>query len=197
MLSEHPVLESAAGPHIIINWKDVVNFASANYLRFVGHDNHEIKCVYQESCNLVLEKYGVGSCGPCGFYGTIGNSSPLLSAAASSLHRRRWKFSSSRYFTLLADFVRGDKRSKLLVTCNTNVDLAISCRYERRLSELNAHIQEKLQQTRKFYATYNALLEIKELMLKQTSLLNSINSQVQLKRVIFLAFVYGLLCSCL
>ncbi|TYG38791.1 hypothetical protein ES288_D13G252500v1 [Gossypium darwinii] len=55
----------------------------------------------------------------------------------------------------------------------------LSSRYERRLSELNAHIQEKLQQTRKFYATYNALLEIKELMLKETSLLNSINSQFQ------------------
>ncbi|XP_022749540.1 coiled-coil domain-containing protein 93 isoform X2 [Durio zibethinus] len=51
--------------------------------------------------------------------------------------------------------------------------------YEHRFSELNAHIQEKLQQTRKFYATYNALLEIKELMLKETSLLNSITSQFQ------------------
>ncbi|XVE63552.1 hypothetical protein DITRI_Ditri07aG0029400 [Diplodiscus trichospermus] len=51
--------------------------------------------------------------------------------------------------------------------------------YERRFSELNAHIQEKLQQTRKLYATYNALLEIKELMLKETSLLNSISSQFQ------------------
>lgn len=51
--------------------------------------------------------------------------------------------------------------------------------YERRFSELNAHIQDKLQQTRKYYATYNALLEIKELMLKETSLLNSISSQFQ------------------
>ncbi|OMO52393.1 hypothetical protein CCACVL1_29240 [Corchorus capsularis] len=51
--------------------------------------------------------------------------------------------------------------------------------YERRFAELNAHIQERLQQTRKFYATYNALLEIKELMLKETSLLNSISSQFQ------------------
>ncbi|XP_010548474.1 PREDICTED: coiled-coil domain-containing protein 93 isoform X2 [Tarenaya hassleriana] len=49
--------------------------------------------------------------------------------------------------------------------------------YERRFSELNLSIQEKLQQTRKLYATYNALLEIKELMLKETSLLNSISSQ--------------------
>ncbi|PWA44219.1 paramyosin-related protein [Artemisia annua] len=49
--------------------------------------------------------------------------------------------------------------------------------YERRFSELNAHIQGKLRQTRKYYATYNALLEIKELMLKETSLLNSMSSQ--------------------
>ncbi|KAM0973847.1 hypothetical protein ACFX2C_017119 [Malus domestica] len=51
--------------------------------------------------------------------------------------------------------------------------------YECRLSELNAQIQGKLQQTRKYYATYNALLEIKELILKETSLLNSISSQFQ------------------
>ncbi|KAK9273925.1 hypothetical protein L1049_018737 [Liquidambar formosana] len=51
--------------------------------------------------------------------------------------------------------------------------------YERRFSELYVHIQEKLRQTRKCYATYNALLEIKELMLKETSLLNSISSQFQ------------------
>ncbi|KAJ1420186.1 Coiled-coil domain of unkwon function DUF2037 [Sesbania bispinosa] len=49
--------------------------------------------------------------------------------------------------------------------------------YERRLSELYAQIQGKHRQTRKYYATYNALLEIKELMLKETSLLNSIISQ--------------------
>uniref|UniRef100_A0A7N2N5G1 Coiled-coil domain-containing protein 93 n=1 Tax=Quercus lobata TaxID=97700 RepID=A0A7N2N5G1_QUELO len=51
--------------------------------------------------------------------------------------------------------------------------------YERRFSELYVHIQEKLRQTRKCYGTYNALLEIKELMLKETSLLNSISSQFQ------------------
>ena len=40
------------------------------------------------------------------------------------------------------------------------------------------NVQGKHRQTRKYYATYNALLEIKELMLKETSLLNSIISQV-------------------
>ncbi|CAH8274583.1 unnamed protein product [Arabidopsis lyrata] len=51
--------------------------------------------------------------------------------------------------------------------------------YERRFSELNVCIQEKLQQTRKLYATYNTLLEIKDLMVKETSLLNSIGSQFE------------------
>ncbi|PON57957.1 paramyosin-like protein [Parasponia andersonii] len=51
--------------------------------------------------------------------------------------------------------------------------------YEKRFSELYVHIQGKHQQTQKYYDTYNALLEIKELMLKETSLLNSISSQFQ------------------
>lgn len=62
---EVPVLESAAGPHTVINGKDVVNFASANYLGLIGHEK------LLESCTSSLEKYGVGSCGPRGFYGTI------------------------------------------------------------------------------------------------------------------------------
>ncbi|GAU27301.1 hypothetical protein TSUD_05270 [Trifolium subterraneum] len=62
---EPPVLESAAGPHTIINGKEVVNFASANYLGLIGHQK------LLDSCSSALEKYGVGSCGPRGFYGTI------------------------------------------------------------------------------------------------------------------------------
>lgn len=49
--------------------------------------------------------------------------------------------------------------------------------YELRFSELYTHIQAKDRQTRKYYATYNTLLGIKELMLKESSLLNSIRSQ--------------------
>ncbi|KAK3036013.1 hypothetical protein RJ639_031186 [Escallonia herrerae] len=65
MQCEPPVLESAAGPHTIIDGKDVVNFTSANYLGLIGHEK------LLESCSSALEKYGVGSCGPRGFYGTI------------------------------------------------------------------------------------------------------------------------------
>lgn len=51
--------------------------------------------------------------------------------------------------------------------------------YERRLSELYSQIRDKHRQTSTLYDTYNSLLEIKELMLKETSILNSINSQFQ------------------
>ncbi|KAI4330084.1 hypothetical protein MLD38_028392 [Melastoma candidum] len=65
MQYDPPVLESAAGPHAIVDGKEVVNFASANYLGFIGHEK------LLESCTSAVEKYGVGSCGPRGFYGTI------------------------------------------------------------------------------------------------------------------------------
>ncbi|KAG1362453.1 long chain base biosynthesis protein 1b [Cocos nucifera] len=65
MLAQPPTLESAAGPHSIIDGKEVVNFASANYLGLVGNE----KII--DSCITSVEKYGVGSCGPRGFYGTI------------------------------------------------------------------------------------------------------------------------------
>ncbi|KAI5680887.1 hypothetical protein M9H77_02114 [Catharanthus roseus] len=65
MKYEPPVLDSSAGPHTIINGTEVINFASANYLGLIGNQK------LLESCTRSLEKYGVGSCGPRGFYGTI------------------------------------------------------------------------------------------------------------------------------
>ncbi|KAL3814391.1 hypothetical protein ACJIZ3_015659 [Penstemon smallii] len=65
MKYEPPALESAAEPHTVINGKEVVNFTSANYLGLLGHEK------LLDSCTKALEKYGVGSCGPRGFYGTI------------------------------------------------------------------------------------------------------------------------------
>uniref|UniRef100_A0A0D3HBW6 serine C-palmitoyltransferase n=1 Tax=Oryza barthii TaxID=65489 RepID=A0A0D3HBW6_9ORYZ len=62
-----PTLESAAGPHTTVDGKEVVNFASANYLGLIGNE----KII--DSCVGSVEKYGVGSCGPRGFYGTIGS----------------------------------------------------------------------------------------------------------------------------
>ncbi|CAN1171211.1 Long chain base biosynthesis protein 1, partial [Linum perenne] len=53
-----PSWYSAAGPHTVINGKEVVNFATADYLGLTGHEK------LLESCTNAMDKYGVGSCGP-------------------------------------------------------------------------------------------------------------------------------------
>lgn len=65
MLVKPPTLESAAGPHTVIDGKEVVNLASANYLGLLGNEKINNACIDS------LDKYGVGSCGPRGFYGTL------------------------------------------------------------------------------------------------------------------------------
>ncbi|KAH9298043.1 hypothetical protein KI387_029725, partial [Taxus chinensis] len=51
--------------------------------------------------------------------------------------------------------------------------------FEHRFVELYEHIQARLRETRRYYGTYNALVEANELTLKETSLLSSINSQFE------------------
>ncbi|XP_019715238.1 serine palmitoyltransferase 1-like, partial [Hippocampus comes] len=51
---------------IIINGKECINFASFNFLGLL--DNERVK----QKALSSLKKYGVGTCGPRGFYGTFG-----------------------------------------------------------------------------------------------------------------------------
>ncbi|KAF9431380.1 serine palmitoyltransferase component [Entomortierella beljakovae] len=65
-LKSTPVIVGAQGPKPeLANGKKLLNFASANYLDFIS--NNEIK----EKAIETLHNYGVGSCGPPGFYGTL------------------------------------------------------------------------------------------------------------------------------
>lgn len=88
---------------VIVDGKDCLNFATHNYLGLIGNpeiENAAIKC---------LEKYGVGSCGPRGFYGTTGipfvfflhfqqTTSYLQSAIPFGVH---FFFSLSTYFDVV------------------------------------------------------------------------------------------------
>lgn len=68
----HPVLinkrivTTSSGKQIIINGRNCLNLATHNYLGLLN--SPDIK----ESAIAAVRKYGVGSCGPRGFYGTIG-----------------------------------------------------------------------------------------------------------------------------
>ncbi|XP_048876256.1 serine palmitoyltransferase 1 [Brienomyrus brachyistius] len=67
---DHPSLNYnvVSGPpshKIIVNGKECINFASFNFLGLL--DNERVK----KQALLSLKKYGVGTCGPRGFYGTF------------------------------------------------------------------------------------------------------------------------------
>ncbi|XP_017027839.1 serine palmitoyltransferase 1 [Drosophila kikkawai] len=66
----HPLLrtrivQSKVGKRITVDGNDCLNLGSHNYLGFL-----EDQDILEESCKT-LRKYGVGSCGPRGFYGTM------------------------------------------------------------------------------------------------------------------------------
>uniref|UniRef100_A0A8C2RXZ6 Serine palmitoyltransferase 1 n=1 Tax=Capra hircus TaxID=9925 RepID=A0A8C2RXZ6_CAPHI len=67
---DHPALNYniVSGPpshNIVVNGKECINFASFNFLGLL--DNPRLKAAALAS----LKKYGVGTCGPRGFYGTF------------------------------------------------------------------------------------------------------------------------------
>ncbi|KAK9840652.1 hypothetical protein WJX81_007034 [Elliptochloris bilobata] len=64
-LPEPPVISSAAGAWVVANGRRVLNMVSLNFLGVAGDP------VVMEECAATVVKYGVGSCGPRGFYGTI------------------------------------------------------------------------------------------------------------------------------
>ncbi|EIE21834.1 PLP-dependent transferase, partial [Coccomyxa subellipsoidea C-169] len=62
---EPPVISSSAGVYVVANGKKALNMVSFNFLGVAG--DAKIK----EDARNTINKYGVGSCGPRGFYGTI------------------------------------------------------------------------------------------------------------------------------
>ncbi|KAL5251397.1 hypothetical protein ACHWQZ_G016937 [Mnemiopsis leidyi] len=60
-----PVITSKVGKYVTVNGKECLNLATMNFLGMIGKEEIEDAAVAS------VQKYGVGSCGPRGFYGTI------------------------------------------------------------------------------------------------------------------------------
>jgi serine palmitoyltransferase len=67
-LATVPVIVGASGPRpkIQSTGKIVTNLASYNFAGLAGNE------MVKERAINVLREYGLGSCGPPGFYGTVG-----------------------------------------------------------------------------------------------------------------------------
>ncbi len=63
--AEALVVDEMMGSRVVVNGKNLLNLASFDFLGFGGRD--EVK----DAARAALNKYGCGSCGPRGFYGSI------------------------------------------------------------------------------------------------------------------------------
>ena len=59
------VVDGMVKTHVSINGQDKLNLTSYNFLGLVGDDE------MQKASLAACHKYGIGSCGPRGFYGTV------------------------------------------------------------------------------------------------------------------------------
>lgn len=65
------VVSSNYGKYITVDNKECLNLATHNYLGLVENT----QCI--EDAIEAVRKYGVGSCGPRGFFGTVGMFFPI------------------------------------------------------------------------------------------------------------------------
>lgn len=61
-----PVADGLVGAHVSVHGRDMLNLISVDFSGFIGNP------VLHRAAVDALHQYGVGSCGPRGFYGTIG-----------------------------------------------------------------------------------------------------------------------------
>ncbi|KAJ8306164.1 hypothetical protein KUTeg_016709 [Tegillarca granosa] len=62
---ENSIVTGKPDKYMVINGKSCLNLATLNFLGMAGHPDVEAESI------KTLKKYGVGSCGPRGFYGTM------------------------------------------------------------------------------------------------------------------------------
>jgi len=110
------VIDGPIGTHVSVNGKDLVNFASFNFLNLA--EEKKITQVATES----LRKYGVGSCGPPGFYGTIDVHVDLEKEIAKFLGTQEAILYSYAFSTVASSIPAFAKRGDVLV-CDSDICL--------------------------------------------------------------------------
>ncbi|XP_004344499.1 serine palmitoyltransferase subunit 1 [Capsaspora owczarzaki ATCC 30864] len=110
-----PVVQGPAAAFVQIDGQKKINLASFNFLNFVGNKKVEDAAVTS------LKKYGVGSCGPRGFYGTIDVHLELESKLAKFTQTEEAVLYSYAFSTVASVIPAYSKRGDILF-----VDEAIS-----------------------------------------------------------------------
>ena len=119
VLKDIVVIESApSSTNVSVKGKSVINFASADFLDFGSSE------AVRDATERALNKYGVGSCGPRGFYGTIDAHVKLEEALGKFFNKTEAIIYSDGASTTCSAIPAFANRSDLLLVdsgCNDNV----------------------------------------------------------------------------
>ncbi|CAH3144417.1 unnamed protein product [Porites lobata] len=112
------VVQGKPGHSLKIDDKECLNFATFNFLGFVGNEKIEDTAIKS------LHRYGVGSCGPRGFYGTIDVHLELEERLAKFMRTEEAILYSYGFSTIASVIPAYSKRGDVIF-CDKGVSFAI------------------------------------------------------------------------
>jgi serine palmitoyltransferase len=121
-LHERRIVSSVTGPRVNVNGRDCVNFMSYNFLGLAGDTD------VLEACKATIRKFGVGACGPRGFYGTLDAHRDLEARIAKFMGTDDALIYSDGCSTLMSVIPAFSKRGDLIV-CDDGVHALIQVRF--------------------------------------------------------------------
>jgi len=140
------VLESASGHKAVVKDKEVINLAAMNPLGLLGDKD------IQQSAVDALRKYGCGSCGPRGFYGTIDVHLDVEEAIAKFVGTEQAILYSST-FACVASVIPTFAKRDDIIYCDRGANHAIQTGVA-------------LARSKVFYFAHNDIVELAKLMEK-------------------------------
>ncbi|XP_074640984.1 serine palmitoyltransferase 1-like [Tubulanus polymorphus] len=144
---ENVVVSGKVGKYVVVNGKRCLNMASLNFLNLIG--SPEIEEVAVKS----VMKYGVGSCGPRGFYGTVDVHLKLEEQIAKFMNVEEAALYAYNFATIASAIPSYSKRGDIIF-CDEGVCFAIQKGLQASRSQLK-------------YFKHNDMDDLEDLLVKQ------------------------------
>lgn len=171
-ISLHPrCITSRAGKRIVVDGKDCLNLGTHNYLGLT--ENNEI----EKDAIAAIRKYGVGSCGPRGFYGTVDVHLELEERLADYTDTEEAVVYSYGFSTIASAIAAYCKRRDLIF-----VDEQANFAIQKGLDATKANIT---------YFKHNDVNDLRNLLMKQAKIdEQNLKKAAKIKRFLIVEGIY-------
>ncbi|XP_033193383.1 serine palmitoyltransferase subunit I [Bombus vancouverensis nearcticus] len=164
-------ITSRAGKRIVVDGKDCLNLGTHNYLGLT--ENNEI----EKDAIAAIRKYGVGSCGPRGFYGTVDVHLELEERLADYTDTEEAVVYSYGFSTIASAIAAYCKRRDLIF-----VDEQANFAIQKGLDATKANI---------IYFKHNDVNDLSNLLMKQAKIdEQNLKKAAKIKRFLIVEGIY-------